>query len=216
MALRSQCCAVGEAAADSVKYLSQQDLLRYRDEIVPQLIAMKKFNVMIYLPFSPEIGKLMTDKAKNYMNQRDDIFLKRFRMGDPKGKSELIAKLNSDLRGDRIESKFAASPLGIIGDRESIIALLQRLPTASPETKFQIIKAIWRNFPDDECWLKCAPEIMTGKSRELTDDFYLDVSDWAEKNFLIKLDFSQTSPDVGEYYHPESHQRLKPSTGEKP
>jgi hypothetical protein len=215
-ALRSNSPDVRARAADALEGLSQENLERFSEQILSVVKNNRHFPRCEFVYFPPsrqkEFSYLKDEFNINKLESTDlqdkAIFLCiRAKLGEETASDEMIQDIETttDFRYKRRLVRY----LGLIGDKKCIIALLEALndnqePNKGQSLRYLILPAIWRNYPDDELFVKYCPWLVFGDKyiggKTGVKEFYDKIQEWAKKKLDFDLDLSKAKLEIFDPY----------------
>ncbi len=142
---------------------------------------------------------LIREMGHNSPEEISRRFLLRIKLGDKEAFSEM-RKLLKETDNFQIKENIVKC-LGLLGSRESIILLLDSMNDNQELQKgltlrAYIIPAIWRNYPDDDLFVKHfhrrIDDDLLGKEKGIAI-FYEELKNWAKQTINYEPDFSRAN-----------------------
>ena len=214
-ALYSESSKIRQTALDFLRYFRRSDLEKHSSRIVA---AMEKFPDIRYWEYAYFNYR---DKPRLFFQLRKDVprpeeifqqvssqSLLNAKLGDSYGKQRLIGMLK--IETDSQNKATLIRYIGNIGDKECIVALLQAFNDNSfyyrgIALRYELLKAIWRNYPDDEfirsycAKIFCSQGDMAIGGKDGVRKFYKKLEKWAKDKFGINLNLDNAEPFIYDF-----------------
>jgi hypothetical protein len=215
-ALRSDSPDVRNDAANTLEYLSKENLDKFSEQILSVVKNDSHFPSCEFVYFPPSRqeefaylkDRFKIDKLDNTNLQDKAIFLCiRAKLGEEAAADEMIRELKTTT--DFRFKSYLIRYLGLIGDKKCIIALLEALNDnqelyKGQSLRYLILPAIFRNYPNDELFVKYCPRLRRGDKyiggKAGVKEFYDKIQEWAKKKLDFDLDLSEAKPEILDPY----------------